>query len=747
MKMKKSIWIIVCIVVLAALCSLAVACDKLPIASEQKEEKTLDFGTVYAMAEEAGYQGTLEELIAAFKGDDAYQIAVKNGYKGTETEWLASLRGAAGAEGCSPTIGENKHWYIGDVDTGVMAEGKAGKDGKDGDPGKDGLTPEIGENNHWYIGEKDTGVIAEGKDGVTPTIGENKHWYIGDVDTGITAEGKDATAPTIAIDAEGYWVINGVTLDVKARGENGKDSVWTVDEEGYLIINDEKMEVRFDTNPHTHTYGDWIVIKENTCLEQGFRTKACTECGYVIGEYLASLGHSVVVIDAVEPTCSQAGRTRMSYCDRCYDLFEEATDIPALGHQWDENGTCTRCGKTNLYVGLTIPADFKIGLICLHDESATYDLNFINAAKEAVSALGMSESQLIIKTGIAESPVCYDAAIDLVYQGCKVIFADSFGHESYMIQAAREFPNVQFCHATGVFAHTEGLANFHNAYASIDEGRYLTGVAAGMKLNEMNEGKAENEKNYKVGYVGAYSYAEVISAYTAFYLGVKSVCPEATMEVQYSGSWYDVAMEKRAAENLISRGCALISQHADSMGAPSVCEKAGIPNVPYNGSTIAACPDTFLISGRIDWMPYVMYIIAQTVEGKAIATDYVGSLADGSVEVSALGNCAAAGTQEKLEEVKEKLINGTLKVFDTSAFTVTVIPADPNGYDFGLNVDATVDEHGKLVACLADVDESNWDFTPDTQVVIDGEFKESYFRSAPYFYLRIDGITELNWAY
>ena len=128
---------------------------------------------------------------------------------------------------------------------------------------------------------------------------------------------------------------------------------------------------------------------------------------------------------------------------------------------------------------------FKIGFIFLHDENSTYDLNFINAAREAQAALGLSDDQVIFKTNIPESNECYEAALDLVDRGCTVIFADSFGHESYMLQAARENPDVQFCHATGTMAHTEGLANFHNAFASIYEGRYLAGIAAGLKLNEM----------------------------------------------------------------------------------------------------------------------------------------------------------------------------------------------------------------------------------------------------------------------
>ena len=153
-------------------------------------------------------------------------------------------------------------------------------------------------------------------------------------------------------------------------------------------------------------------------------------------------------------------------------------------------------------------ADIKVGFICLHDENSTYDLNFINGAKAACEKLGISEDNYIIKTNIPEGQECFDAAEELVDAGCGIIFADSFGHEDYMIQAAKEYPEVQFCHSTGTKAHTENLDNYHNAFASIYEGRYLAGVAAGMKLNEMIENGDIKEDEAKIGYVGAFTYAE-----------------------------------------------------------------------------------------------------------------------------------------------------------------------------------------------------------------------------------------------
>ena len=366
----------------------------------------------------------------------------------------------------------------------------------------------------------------------------------------------------------------------------------------------------------------------------------------------------------------------------------------------------------------------KVGFIMLHDENSTYDLNFINGAKEACEALGITD--YIIKTNIGENNDCYDAACELVDEGCNIIFADSFGHEDYMIQAAKENPDVQFCHSTGTKAHTEGLANYHNAFAAIYEGRYLAGIAAGLKLNAMIESGEITADQAKIGYVGAFTYAEVVSGYTSFFLGARSVCPSATMEVTFTGSWYDETAEKEGAQKLISNGCVLISQHADSMGAPTACETAGVPNVSYNGSTEAACPNTYIVSSRINWAPYYEYAIQAVIDGAEIAADWTGTLSTGSVVLADLGKVAtAAGTQEAIDQAIADLEAGTIHVFDTANFTV--------GGE-------------TMTSYLADVD-TDPAYTPDTEVIADGYFHESEKRSAPYFDLRIDGITLLDEAY
>ena len=354
-----------------------------------------------------------------------------------------------------------------------------------------------------------------------------------------------------------------------------------------------------------------------------------------------------------------------------------------------------------------IPADqIKVGLILLHDENIGYDEIHLNGFMEMVKALGLTEEQYSIKYNVPETEVCYDKAIELVDEGCDIIFADSFGHESYMLQAAAEHPEVQFCHATGYQAKGSGLTNMHNYFTAIYEARYVSGVVAGLKLNEMIDNGKITAEQAVMGYVGAYPYAEVISGYTAFYLGARSVCPSVTMKVTYTNSWADMALEKEAADALIAQGCVLISQHADTTGAPTACQAAGVPCVGYNVSMISVAPDSALTSAAVVWGPYYTYAAKCLIDGEEIATDWCKGYVDGAVEIKELNEkVVASGTEETVNAVIEKLKNGEMHVFDTSTFTVD----------------------GKTLE--------------DETYVWDGYYHESELASAPSFTYIVDGIT------
>ena len=392
----------------------------------------------------------------------------------------------------------------------------------------------------------------------------------------------------------------------------------------------------------------------------------------------------------------------------------------------------------------------KVGLICLHDENSTYDANFIKAMKEAVKNLGRKvifEDNCLL-TGVNEDNACYEAAKDLANKGCEVIFADSFGHDSFMLKAAKEFKNIEFCHATGTQSTVnEDQKNFHNAFASIYEGRFLAGYAAGLKLWEANVSAGKTAADFpteKVGYVGAYPYAEVKSGYTSWFLGLRAALREfsvdsnkVTMDVRFTSSWYDPTAEANAASALINDGAVLISQHADSMGAPGVCESKNIPNVTYNVETGDECAKTYLAYSRINWAPYYEGVINQVYNRKTglsdglIESNWTGNMATDSVQYNINWNnltsdaTRLADYKAKVASIEKGIVQGYLKVFDTSTFTV---------------------KGETVTSYLADVIDDGT-FTPDTEVILQGIgaapsfFNESYYRSAPYFDLDIDGIT------
>lgn len=361
-------------------------------------------------------------------------------------------------------------------------------------------------------------------------------------------------------------------------------------------------------------------------------------------------------------------------------------------------------------------SDIKVGIIYIGDENEGYTEAHMTGIKEMKEALGLSDDQVIEVTNIPEDQTCYDTAKDLVGQGCNVIFANSFGHEDYMIEAAKEFPDVEFCHATGFKAASSGLSNMHNYFTAVYESRYVSGVVAGMKLNEMIENGEITADKCKIGYVGAYPYAEVISGYTAFYLGVKSVCESATMEVQYTNSWASMDLEKSTAEALIADGCVLISQHADTVGAATACEAAGVPIVGYNVSMIATAPNTALTSASINWGPYYTYAVKAVMDGEKIDTDWCKGYSEGADCITELNkNTIAEGTEEKVAEVEAGIKDGSIHVFDTSKFTI-------NG------------------SSLEDLIESNEDYKKYADYVSDGYYHESEAASAPSFDIAIDGI-------
>ena len=370
--------------------------------------------------------------------------------------------------------------------------------------------------------------------------------------------------------------------------------------------------------------------------------------------------------------------------------------------------------------GAAATNDLKIGVILLHNDQIGYDAAHMEGIKAAAAALNLSDDQIIWKYEIPETDAAYDAAVDLAEQGCDIIFADSFGHGTYMLQAATEYPDIQFFHATGTNAYSSDLKNFHNYFTKVFESRYVSGVVAGLKLKEMLDAGVVTDPY--VGYVGAFPYAEVKSGYTAFLLGIRSIVPDAHMDVMYTNSWADQTAEYDAATALIARGCVIIGQHADTTGAPTAVQAAldsgkTVYCVGYNVDMLAAAPTAALTSAQNNWGTLYKAMIEAAIAGGEIADDFSAGYADNGVMISAFGPSCAAGTAEKVAEVEKAIAEGTLHVFDTTTFTVN--GETLSGYD------------------------QSWGFE-GIQLIWDGFFHESEIISAPLLDFVIDGITVLN---
>ena len=380
--------------------------------------------------------------------------------------------------------------------------------------------------------------------------------------------------------------------------------------------------------------------------------------------------------------------------------------------------------------GDTEAKTIKVGLICIGDENDQgYTYNFIRgkeAATEALAANGIIVDW-VVKWNVREDVSCEDANIELADEGCDLIINNSFGFEPFMLKVAPDYPEIEFIACTNQASWGDNLENTHNAFANIYEGRYLAGVVAGMKLQQMiDDGEITADKAV-IGYVGAFSFAEVISGFTSYFLGARSVCPSVTMKVQFVGSWSDATEEANAASALADMGCVMISQHSDNTTPATTAEAKGVFHTGYNNDMISVAPGASLISTRIDWAPYFEYAITSVANGESFDQDWCHGMDMGAVVMTGLNEAIAApGTAEKLAEVEEQIRSGKLQVFDTSTFTV-------NG--------------GETLTSAFALD-TDGDFTPDSEeAVFDGAFHESHFQSAPYFALSIDGIDWLNTAF
>ena len=390
--------------------------------------------------------------------------------------------------------------------------------------------------------------------------------------------------------------------------------------------------------------------------------------------------------------------------------------------------------------GTEVQYTLNVGAILVGDETEAYTLAHMNGMEEAVEILAEEgiEVNLSYKKGIPESDEVETNAIDLIADGCTLIVTNSYGHQYYVDNVVESYPDVTVVAMTGDLAADSGYDNYYNAFTKVYEARYVSGVVAGLKLQELiEEGTLTEENmpdafdedgNIKIGYVGAYSYAEVVSGYTAFFLGVQSVVENVTMIVKYTNSWYSEEREAAVAEYLMDEGCVIIGQHADSTGSPSAIQSRYNDDnslvcyaVGYNLDMIDAGEDVVLTSSSNNWAVYYTELFRAAATGEEIPQDWAEGYSEDAVEITTLNeNTVAEGTEEYVEEIIEQIKNGELYVFDTSTFTVD-----------GETITSYTESYG---------------FEGNECIVQDGDtyyFDESTLRSAPYFDIRIDGITEI----
>lgn len=319
----------------------------------------------------------------------------------------------------------------------------------------------------------------------------------------------------------------------------------------------------------------------------------------------------------------------------------------------------------------------KVGFIYVGDGANAYTKNFIKA-QDLIEETYSGKVQCIAKFNIPEgSEQIYIE--QLVKEGCEIIFGTSYGYQEAMKEAAKKHPDIEFCQATGANSDDPKVDNYHTYMGHIYEGRYIAGVVAGMKLKEhIDTGKISADQAL-IGYVGAYDYAEVISGYTAFFMGVRSCVPEAKMKVKYTYSWSNYALEKEYAQQLIDEGCVIISQHSDTRGPAVACENAvadhPVYHIGYNQSMIDIAPTTSLTGCRINWAPYELAAVKAMIDEKNIESvqskkvtingnDAGAGFIEGWVEMLDLNEVILAkGTKDAIDQKIKELKSGKISVF------------------------------------------------------------------------------------
>ncbi len=349
----------------------------------------------------------------------------------------------------------------------------------------------------------------------------------------------------------------------------------------------------------------------------------------------------------------------------------------------------------------------KIGMLYPEEEAEAAQGAHAKGAADMLKALGIQESRYYPQYGVSPEgqAVIRAALLKLVEEGCHIIFGTDPAYGAPMAQMAKENPEIVFCTAEGGQDEGAGLSNYHIYYAKIHQGRYLAGIAAGMKT----------QTNH-IGYIATTPGAETISAFTAFYLGAKSVNPEVTMDVLYAGTLPGSNREEQAAQGMIERGADVIAEHRDGGSAVAlVAQRNHVWHIAYGSDQRTAAPQASLICTGIDWSQYMIYAVRCIIQNEPLPAAWSGGLESGAVMLLPINQEEAAlGSFEAIADTKARLEAGTLHVFAGALKTAGGEPA------------AITDTNGNILCQFA-----------DDQAV----YMESDIYSAPFFNALIEGIS------
>lgn len=289
-----------------------------------------------------------------------------------------------------------------------------------------------------------------------------------------------------------------------------------------------------------------------------------------------------------------------------------------------------------------------------------YGYNQAHAEGAAAMAKKFSNVKLMEEANVPETTAVTETMRSMIdMDGAKVLFPTSFGYfDPHILKMAKEYPDVQFFHAGGLYKEGVHPENVGSYFGYIDEAQYLAGIVAGL-----------TSKTGKLGFVGAKPIPQVLRNINGFTLGARSVNPKVTTQVVFTGNWAEPIKEAEAANSMADQGIDVITCHVDS---PKVvmetAEKRGIFSSGYHANQTALAPKGYLTGAEWDWVNIYSQIIQDTESGKTLMNSGIphilrGGFKEGFCKLSDYGPAVGTEAKQKAEEAKAKLMDGSLVIY------------------------------------------------------------------------------------